>query len=378
MRVSARNKAARTPGIAAALGRYRAEIEAGLRAAIASAAATTPRPPESAEALASMYGQIEYHLGWRAADLSPEEGPSGKLLRPTLALLAADLAGGREAVERALLAAVTIELIHNFSLIHDDIEDGDEARHHRPTVWKVWGQAQAINSGDALYSLARIRLWELPRLGVEPLLVVRLAKLVDRTCLELCEGQHLDMSFERQRDVTEAMYLDMIGRKTAALMSCAAEVGARIGAPEDEALGDYLGVFGRALGLAFQLRDDVLGIWAAEELGKSEAGDVRRKKVTLPVIHALAHAARADREALAAIYGGSGPATDEQVIQALGILDRSGARKRAYGALREQLDIATATLERARQAAASQGGSAREAGEALMSLVDFIRADAEN
>ncbi|HEU0028970.1 MAG TPA: polyprenyl synthetase family protein [Ktedonobacterales bacterium] len=372
--MSASNKAARASSIAGALGRYRAEIETGLRAAVSSAATATPRAAASSRALASMYGQIEYHLGWRATDLSPEEGNPGKRLRPTLALLAAELVGGLQAVARALPAAVAVELIHNFSLIHDDIEDGDEARHYRPTLWKIWGQAQAINSGDALYSLARMRIWELPRLGVEPLLVVRLAERVDQTCLELCEGQHLDMSFEGQRDVTEAMYLDMIGRKTAALMSCAAELGARIGAPEDEALGDQLGAFGRALGLAFQLRDDVLGIWAAAELGKSEAGDVRRKKMTLPVIHALEHAERADREALAAIYAGSGPATDEQVAQALGILGRSGARQRAYGALREQLDIATAALERTRQAAPPRGEPTREAGEALMSLVDFIRA----
>jgi geranylgeranyl diphosphate synthase, type I len=374
--VGARNKAARMPGIAEAVGRYRAKIEAGLRAAVSSAAESTPRAPESARTLASMYGQIEYHLGWRSADLSPEQGNPGKLLRPTLALLAAELVGGPEAVERALPAAVAVELIHNFSLIHDDIEDGDEARRRRPTLWKIWGQAQAINSGDALFSLARMRIWEMARLGVEPGLIVRLAGLVDQTCLELCEGQHLDMSFEGRREVTEAMYLDMIGRKTAALMSCAAEIGARIGAPEDEAPGDQLSAFGRALGLAFQLRDDVLGIWSAKDLGKSEAGDVRRKKMTLPVIHALERAVRADRDALAAIYAGSAPATDEQVTQALDILERSGARKRAYGALREQLDIATEALARARHATPARGASTGEAGEALMSLVEFVRADA--
>ncbi len=374
--MSAGKKAERTPGIAGALGRYRAEIKAGLRAAVSSAAEATPRAPASAGALASMYGQIEYHLGWRAENLSPALGDPGKLLRPTLTLLTAELTGGPDAVERALPVAVTIELIHNFSLIHDDIEDGDEERRRRPTVWKVWGQAQAINSGDALFSLARMRIWELARRGVDPGLVVRLAELVDRTCLELCEGQHLDMRFEGRREVTEAMYLDMIGRKTAALMSCAAEAGARIGAPEDEALGDRLGSFGRALGLAFQLRDDVLGIWSAKELGKSEAGDVRRKKMTLPVIHALEHAALADREALAAIYAGNGPATDEQVARALEILDRSGARKRAYDALREQLDIATVALEGARRATPSRGESTRAAAEALVSLVEFIRADA--
>jgi geranylgeranyl diphosphate synthase type I len=297
-------------------------------------------------------------------------------LRPTLTLLAAELTGGADAVARALPVAVAIELIHNFSLIHDDIEDGDEARRRRPTLWRVWGQAQAINSGDALFSLARLGIWGLARRGVEPGLVVRLAELVDRTCLELCEGQHLDMTFEGRREVTEAMYLDMIGRKTAALMSCAAELGARVGAPEDEALGDRLSAFGRALGLAFQLRDDVLGIWSAKELGKSEAGDVRRKKMTLPVIHALERATGADQSELAAIYAEKGPATDEQVARVLGILDRAGARERAYKALWEQLDAASAALEDGRGASRARGVFADEAGEALASLVEFIREDA--
>jgi geranylgeranyl diphosphate synthase type I len=376
--VSAGKKAKWTPGITEALGRYRAEIEAELRTAMSSAAAATPRAPESAGALASMYGQIEYHLGWRAEDLSPAKGDSGKLLRPTLTLLSAELTGGTEAVARALPAAGAIELIHNFSLIHDDIEDGDEERHRRPTVWRLWGQAQAINSGDALFSLARMRIWQLSRLGVPPEHVIRLAALVDQTCLELCEGQHLDMRFEGRREVTVAMYLDMIGRKTAALMSCAAEVGARIGAPDDETLGAELGAFGRALGLAFQLRDDVLGIWSAKELGKSFAGDVRRKKMTLPVIHALEHADPADRKELAAIYAESGSATEEQVRRALEILEQSGARSRAFDALREQLDVATIELNRIRGAASARGASAPEVSAALESLVEFVRADARN
>ena len=279
---------------------------------------------------------------------------------------------------RALPVAVTIELIHNFSLIHDDIEDGDEARRGRPTVWKVWGQPQAINSGDALFSLARMRLLGIARLGVEPALIVRLVDLIDRTCLELCEGQHLDMSFEGRDDVTEAMYLDMIGRKTAALMACAAEAGARVGTPDNEALGDRLAAFGRALGLGFQLRDDVLGIWsAATALGKSEAGDVRRRKMTLPVIHALERASEADRAELRAIYAGREVVGEEQVARALAILDRSGARARAYSALREQLDVASSALDDASQLARAGGNGKDEAGEALASLVALIRADAE-
>lgn len=367
--------AGRPHGDITALARYRDQIESALQAAVTGAAQTTPRAPQSAAALTTMYGQIEYHLGWRAADLSLTHGDPGKLMRPALTLLAAELTGGADAVERALPAAVAVELIHNFSLIHDDIEDGDEDRRRRPTLWKVWGQAQAINTGDALFSLARMQMGDLWRRGVDPAVVLRLAALVDRTCLELCEGQHLDMSFEGRREVTEAMYLDMIGRKTAALMSCAVELGARIGAPDDESLGDQLRIFGRALGLAFQLRDDVLGIWSAKALGKSEAGDVRRKKMTLPVIHALERANGASKAELAAIYAQAGPATDEQVARALEILDRSGARERAYTALKEQLDAATSALDAARVASASRVTAANGAGEALASLVDFVRAD---
>lgn len=367
--------AERAHGGISALARYRDEIESALRAAVSEAAQMTTRAPQSAGALATMYGQIEYHLGWRAVDLSPTRGDSGKLMRPALTLLAAELTGGAAAVEKAMPAAVAVELIHNFSLIHDDIEDGDEERRRRATLWRVWGQAQAINTGDALFSLARMQMWDLGRLGVDPAIVLRLAALVDQTCLELCEGQHLDMSFEGRREVTEAMYLDMIGRKTAALMSCAVELGARIGAPDDDSLGDQLRIFGRALGLAFQLRDDVLGIWSAKALGKSEAGDVRRKKMTLPVIHALEHANDADRVELAVIYAQARPPTDEQVTRALDILDRSGARARAYTALKEQLDLATSALDAVRVASASRVVAAGGAGEELASLVDFVRVD---
>ncbi|MDE3230625.1 MAG: polyprenyl synthetase family protein, partial [Chloroflexota bacterium] len=295
-------------------------------------------------------------------------------------LLAAELAGGADAVARALPAAVSVELIHNFSLIHDDIEDGDEERHHRQTLWRVWGQPQAINTGDALFALARWRLLDLARLGVDAALTLRLIALVDATCLELCEGQHLDMSFEARREVSVAMYLDMIARKTAALMRCSTTLGARVGAPEDEALGERLGAFGQALGLAFQLRDDLLGIWQARELGKSAAGDVRRKKMSLPVIHALEHASEADRDALTAIYFAPGPASDEQIAEALAILDRSGARARVHDVLREQLDQARAALAAALALAqarpANDAQSAAEAGAALGEFIAYISADA--
>ncbi|HEX8995984.1 MAG TPA: polyprenyl synthetase family protein [Ktedonobacterales bacterium] len=363
--------------IAAVLDRYRGPIEQALREALTSSARATTRAAATEALLSTLYGQIEYHLGWRDARFNAIQGNPGKMLRPTLTLLAAELAGGSPAIERAMPAAVSIELIHNFSLIHDDIEDGDEERRHRATLWRLWGQAQAINTGDALFSLARMQLLGMARRGVDAALTLRLAEQVDGVCLELCEGQHLDMSFEARRDVTVAMYLDMIARKTAALMRCATEVGGRVGAPEDEELGDQLGAFGLALGLAFQIRDDLLGIWQAQELGKTAAGDVRRKKMSLPVIHALEHASDQDRDALQKIYFRPGPASDEQISEALDILERSGARTRAHEALREQLARARASLDAAIDLAERRStGDSREAAQALGEFLSYIGADA--
>jgi geranylgeranyl diphosphate synthase, type I len=277
-------------------------------------------------------------------------------------------------VRRALPAAVTVELIHNFSLVHDDIEDGDEERRHRPTLWKLWGVPQAINTGDGIFALARGGLWKLAERGVPAAVVVRLASLTDQTCLELCEGQYLDMSFEGRRDVTVDMYLDMIGRKTAALMACAMETGALLGAPDRMELGAAMARFGRALGLVFQLRDDLLGIWARqEELGKTPAGDLRRKKMSLPVIHALEHAGEDDAQALWSIYAEHGPATDQQIAQALAILLRTGARERVRGGIREQGALARAALAQA----AGSAPEAQEVRDLLAALLDFVLAAAE-
>ena len=365
----------------AVLGRYRAQVNDELRAAVAQVndelrAAASPTSPVR-DALAEFQGQIDYHFGWRHADLTPARLPSGKLLRPTLLLLACELAAGRHGADqaarealarRAVPAGVSVELIHNFSLVHDDIEDGDEHRHHRATLWKLWGVPQAINTGDAIFAMARLALWRLLDANVPPAVVVSLATLVDRTCLELCEGQFLDMRFEGRRDITAAMYLEMIARKTAALMSCAAELGARLAAPDDAALAAQLARFGRSLGLAFQLRDDLLGIWAAEALGKSASGDLRRKKMSLPIIHALETATPEDREELSALYAEPGPATDAQIATILGILDRTGARARVRTALRDEAATARAALH----AAAGDAPEARESRALLDTLVAFV------
>lgn len=359
------------------LVRYRPLLAEGMRQALEYALAGRAVASPIATLLDEFDGQIEYHLGWRHADLSPAQSHPGKLLRPTLVLLASELASGRhgatagvrdELVRRAVPAAACVELVHNFSLIHDDIEDGDEERRHRPTLWKLWGIPQAINTGDGLFSLARLGLWRLVDSGISPQVVVRLAALLDRTCLELCEGQFLDMRYEGRRDITVEMYLEMIGRKTAALMACSTEMGAHLGAPDDVSLTESLARFGRALGLAFQLRDDLLGIWAAKELGKSHAGDLRRKKMTLPIIHAFETATGPDLATLDAIYAESGPATDEQIDAALTVLERTEARTRVGSALAEQGALARAALDEA----AGDAPEARQAHELLASLLAFV------
>lgn len=364
------------------LARYRKPLSEGLRQALADTRVSVAPAPAAAQLLEGFYGQVEYTLGWRHPDLSPARAHPGKLLRPTLLLLAAELAAGRhgaresrrvQVARQAIPAGVSVELIHNFSLVHDDIEDGDEERRHRPTVWKLWGVAQAINAGDGIFAIARQALWRLMKNSVASETIVTLAALLDRTCIELCEGQYLDMSYEGRRDVTVPLYLEMIERKTASLMACATEMGARIGAPHDEQLAEQSARFGRALGLAFQLRDDLFGVWApTEELGKTPAGDVRRKKMSLPILHALQTASQADLRTLTTIYSADGEATAPQIADVLDIFERTGAREHIRHALKEQCVIAQAALD----AAAGDAPDAREAHTLLSALVAFVAAAA--
>jgi geranylgeranyl diphosphate synthase, type I len=379
--VTVRRKA-ETDAIAEALDRYRERLNSALVASIQAARATTPQTPVVAPLLDAFYGQIEYHFGWRDAGLQPARSQPGKLLRPALLLAACELAAAHasinqteadDTVTRAIPAAIAIELVHNFSLIHDDIEDGDETRHHRATLWKVWGEAHAINTGDGVFSIARLELLRLIERGVAPALVVELAALLDRTCLALCEGQYLDMAFERSQEITAEMYLAMIGRKTAALMACAAQMGGRLGAPDNPTLAERLRDFGAALGMAFQVRDDLLGIWEAADLGKSAAGDVSRKKMTLPVLLALDAATPSDRETLLGVYTSAGQANEQEIEIVLAIFERVSARENARAILRNHCDMARQALE----SSATDAVSAHGAYQSLASLVNFVSAEAD-
>jgi geranylgeranyl diphosphate synthase, type I len=273
----------------------------------------------------SHYGMMRYHLGWVDAQLTPATGPVGKRLRPLICLLAAEACGGE--AERALPAAIALELLHNFTLIHDDIEDGDAMRHHRPTLWKLWGEPQAINAGDGMHVLAHLALLDLAETGVDTPRIVKLTGQLAETSLIITEGQHLDLAFERRTDVTPAEYLDMIGRKSAALIACSASMGAEVAGADGE-VRQALHAFGFELGMGFQIRDDVLGIWGRSETTGKPAGDLRRRKKTLPSLYALARTSGEDHAHLARLFveAPDGPPDEALVEDCLAVLNRHGAR----------------------------------------------------
>ena len=189
-----------------------------------------------------LYEMVRYHLGLDGVD-----APTGKRMRPLLGLLAyASIAGDYRA---ALPGAAAVELGHNFSLVHDDIEDDDRERRHRPTLWALHGVPQAINTGDVLFSLSRIALHRLTDLGFSDAKVLRLMRLYDETCVALCEGQYIDIwTSEHDDAMSVELYLDMIGRKTAALIAASIEAGALLATDDDDVIRRYRG-FGWALGI---------------------------------------------------------------------------------------------------------------------------------
>jgi geranylgeranyl diphosphate synthase, type I len=334
-----------------ALLRHQRVIDTALRATLTKLASES-----NVAALDSYYGQMYYHLGWVDTNLAPTRSNPGKLLRPTLLLLAYEAVGAwgladgtaRETasyLQRALPAAVSVELIHNFTLIHDDIEDGDTERRHRPTLWNTWGIPQAINTGDGMFSLARLALWEVMDNGVDGNIAAHLGAVLDRAVVEIAEGQYLDISFEQRQDISVAMYIDMISRKTAALMRCAVELGAMIGTRDQKTIQSFAN-FGQAIGIAFQIRDDILGIWAtASESGKTQAGDIYRRKKSFPILYTFEHANTQDLQTLHKIYASDAPVTNEQVDTVLAIFERTKTQAHCSTYLQQQCGVAYEALD---------------------------------
>ena len=266
---------------------------------------------------------LAYHFGYSGG----ETARRGKRLRPRLLLAVAQDTGASE--EDALDAAVAIEALHNYSLIHDDIEDGDRLRHGRETLWVRFGVAQAINAGDALCALSSLTLL---RAGTRHP-VERVARMVERlheAHLAMSAGQSLDIAFETEIAVTPERYLEMIAGKTAALFAAASELGA-LSAGADDAQARRYHDLGAAFGTAFQIYDDVLGIWAdAQSTGKTAGADIVRRKKTYPIVWALQGQPDPHRGVIAQAYASTGELAPEAVQKVVAALNALGAREAAH------------------------------------------------
>jgi geranylgeranyl diphosphate synthase type I len=298
-----------------------------------------------------------YHRGWWEADGTPREGGSGKALRPALAVLSAEAAGGP--VEPALPAAVAVELVHDVSLLHDDVMDDDTERRHRPTAWAVYGVPLAILAGDALVALAVQVVAESDAPGRGD---ARDALLV--AVQDLIRGQVEDIDLEGRLDAQVDDVLRMEAGKTSALLACSASIGARaLGAPP--ALVAGLHRFGFELGLAFQLVDDVLGIWGEPAVtGKPVLADVRAGKRSAPVVAALRSGTPAGDE-LAALLATGTPTEEADVVRAARLIERAGAREWTTAAADEHLAAALGALDAA-------PGLAADAHQDLVDLARYV------
>jgi geranylgeranyl diphosphate synthase type I len=296
---------------------------------------------------------LAYHMGWEGEDAGVEA--QGKRIRPLLVLLCAEAAGG--SWRTALPAAAAVELLHNFSLIHDDIQDKSPLRRNRPTVWVKWGVAQAINAGDVMFTLSFLALQRLsPTLRPED--VVLASYLLQSTCLRLTEGQYLDISYESQKTISMDAYWPMIGGKTSALLSCCTELGALVAGATTQRRASFKD-YGFTLGLAFQVLDDWLGIWGDVALtGKSVESDLVTGKKTLPILYALSQGGRFARR------WAQGDITADEAPALARLLEEEGAYQYT-------LDTAQNLTEKSLQAL-HQSACNNAAGEALVELTHML------
>jgi geranylgeranyl diphosphate synthase, type I len=300
-----------------------------------------------------LHEMLNYHMGWTGEGAGQDAG--GKRIRPLLLLLVNASCGANWL--HALPAAAAVELAHNFSLIHDDIQDNSPTRRGRPTLWKKWSARQAINAGDALFVISNLAMLDLSRSHPTEA-VIKSVRLFNDTCLELTRGQFLDMTYEKRNDLTVQDYWGMIGGKTAALLSASTQIGAILSGADDAVIEQYRD-FGRDLGLAFQVRDDILGIWGDEALtGKSAASDLVEGKNSLPILYGISRGKKfAQRWAASAIA----PADVQVVAETL-------KDEGAYDFSRREAERLTAQALDALQRADGKGEAAR----ALLQMADKL------
>jgi geranylgeranyl diphosphate synthase, type I len=295
---------------------------------------------ESAPSVRSLAGLMAaYHMGWVDRDGRPDEAAAGKLVRPSLCLWACGASGTEP--ELAMPLACAVEWVHNFTLVHDDIQDGDRERRHRATVWSVWGEGQGINAGDALHALAFELLLAPGPLGGRRM---RAARVLARAVRDVVDGQCRDLSAEGCLRADPAAYLLMAREKTGALLGACLEGGALIGGAR-AAVGGRLRRAGHLLGLAFQVRDDWLGIWGEPaQTGKSRDGDLARRKVSYPVVAGYAAMAPPERRRFRALFAAA--ADDGAVLELRSLLEAHRASVLAAAAAerfaQEAIDLVAA------------------------------------
>ena len=287
-----------------------------------------------------VYDILRYYMGWADETGAPHRrdgAGAGKAVRPTLCLFGCEAVGGE--VAQAIPAAVALELIHNFSLIHDDIQDKDETRRGRKTVWAVWGLPKALVAGNVLRVVADSALHNLPKSER----AIAAVSLLTEAYLEMIDGQYLDISFEGRHDIGMDDYRRMISRKTGALLRCSLNMGATVGTDDASTVAAFREC-GRALGYVFQIRDDALGVWGEESVtGKPVGSDIRRKKNSYPVVYAMENADALDGRLLSEIYA-KDALDDADVASVMGVMERIGVQERAHVEASEWADRAMAAL----------------------------------
>lgn len=282
----------------------------------------------------------------------------GKKMRPALVVLSCESVGGKK--EDAYKTAAAVEFIHTFSLIHDDIMDKDDMRRGKPSVHAIWGEPMAILAGDTIFSKAFESIAETNVESIPPQNIIHALKTVVDACVKLCEGQALDIGFEGKLDVKEDEYLNMIYKKTAALISAATKSGALIGGGTEEQI-NALAEYGRLIGMAFQIQDDYLDVVSdTEEIGKPVGSDIVKGKMTLMVVHALSKASDEDKERLIYILNQN----DESLV------DDAIALFEKYGSIEYTRNIALGNVKTAKELLSVLDES--DAKEALKLFADFV------
>ena len=320
------------PALPAMFARYRDRVEQELFRSV----------PSGEDA--ALYTLLRYHLGWVNQQGLPQETPlsQGKALRPILCLFACEALEGD--LSWAMPTAAALELIHNFSLIHDDIQDQDLERRHQPTVWSIWGMPKALVAGNALQSVGDAALLNISRLDVAPETALKVSRLLTESYLEMIQGQCLDLAFETSTAIGTQDYLQMIACKTGALIRTGLEIGASLATQNPAALAAF-SEFGSSLGRAFQIRDDYLGIWGDEATtGKPAGNDIRRRKKSYPVVFALERADGRPRDDLLQIYSQT-DLDEEDVYRVQAILEEVGAREHTQSLAETSAREALAALD---------------------------------